>query len=98
MFVEEEGKEPIAVHMKPGDMIIYRGCKLHHWREPYMGLNHAQVFLHYNEVKGNGNDNLYDNRPTLGLTANYRPNDIPNNQVEKNNITNEVRADAFIVE
>jgi hypothetical protein len=45
----EEGTEGMPIHMKPGDMIIYRGCELEHWREPYWGKNHAQVFLHYNE-------------------------------------------------
>jgi hypothetical protein len=99
MFVEEEGKESVPVHMKPGDMIIYRGCKLYHWRDPFMGLNHAQVFLHYNEVKEGSNNNLYDNRPTLGLGAEYRPN---NDEVEKNNIEGEdntiVKSNAFIVD
>ena len=66
MFVE--GK---PIHMKPGDMVVYRGCELEHWREPYIGLNHAQVFLHYNEVNGKYN-NLNDGRPILGLPGNFK--------------------------
>jgi hypothetical protein len=57
--------------MKPGDMIIYRGCELEHWREPYWGKNHAQVFLHYNE-KGGQYDIPYDGRPMLGMPATFR--------------------------
>ena len=52
--------------MNPGDMIIYRGCELDQWREPFPGLNHAQVFLHYNEKDGEFN-NINDGRPMLGL-------------------------------
>lgn len=59
------------ISLKPGDMVIYRGCEIEHWREPYKGLNHAQVFLHYNDKNGN-NDNLYDGRPMLGVNK-YRP-------------------------
>ena len=66
MFVE--GK---PIHLNPGDMIIYRGCELEHWREPFKGVNHAQVFLHYNEVDGKYN-NLNDGRPILGLPGNFR--------------------------
>ena len=69
MFIEEPNGEEIPVHMKPGDMIIYRGCELKHWREPFWGNNHAQVFLHYNEVDGQYN-NLYDGRKFLGMPHN----------------------------
>ena len=71
MFIEKEGDTPIPVHMSPGDMIIYRGCELHHWREPYKGNNHAQVFLHYNE-KNKEVNNIFDDRPVLGLSAKYK--------------------------
>ena len=68
MFIKEKDGTEIPVHMKPGDMIIYRGCELEHWREPYWGKNHAQVFLHYNELQGDYNIR-FDGRPTLGLPA-----------------------------
>ena len=63
----ERGTEGVPIHMKPGDMIIYRGCELEHWREPYWGKNHAQVFLHYNEYIENQNNMMYDGRTALGL-------------------------------
>ena len=67
----EEGTIGTPIHTKPGDMIIYRGCELEHWREPFIGLNHAQVFLHYNDSNGQ-NVKLYDGRPTLGLPGNFK--------------------------
>ena len=62
---EDGGRgEPISLY--PGDMIIYRGCEIEHWREPFKGLNHAQVFFHYNEVGGQY-DTPFDGRVNLGM-------------------------------
>lgn len=51
--------------LKPGDMLIYSGCELEHWRETFMGNECGQVFLHYNEESENCN--LFDGRPHIGL-------------------------------
>lgn len=67
----ELGTEGTPIYMQPGDMIIYRGCELEHWREPLKGLNHAQVFLHYNEAGGEY-DIMYDGRPMLGLPTRFK--------------------------
>ena len=67
--------------MKPGDMIIYRGCELEHWREPYWGKNHAQVFLHYNE-KGGQYDIPNDGRPILGMPPTMRSEESLEKQEE----------------
>ena len=92
MFVKETNGTEIPVHMKPGDMIIYRGCEVEHWREPFWGKNHAQVFLHYNEKEGQYNI-PYDGRPVLGLPASFRAKDalLRNESMsydEKPNISN----------
>jgi len=71
MFVKENSGNEIPVHMKPGDMIIYRGCELEHWREPFWGKNHAQLFLHYNEKNG-PYDIPNDGRPILGMPGSLR--------------------------
>ena len=58
----------IEVNLDPGDMLVYSGCDLEHWRKPFEGNTCAQVFLHYNNVNGPfGKDNLYDKRPILGI-------------------------------
>jgi len=58
----------IPLHMSPGDMVIYRGCDIEHWREPFQGEAHGQVFLHYNDGEGQySSNNLYDKRIFLGL-------------------------------
>mgnify|MGYP003668251669 FL=1 len=56
------------VDLRPGDMLIYSGCELEHWREPFQGKLCGQVFLHYNHANGPfAKTNLYDKRPLLGI-------------------------------
>ena len=51
-----------------GDMLVYSGCDLEHWREKFEGNICGQVFLHYNHVNGPFADkNIFDERPMLGL-------------------------------
>ena len=59
----------IRVDLKIGDMLIYSGCDLEHWREPFEGKVCSQVFLHYNHANGPfAKTNLFDKRPMLGVT------------------------------
>jgi len=60
--------EGVKVDLNPGDMLIYSGCELEHWRKPFEGKLCGQVFLHYNHVDGRfAKTNLYDKRPILGI-------------------------------
>lgn len=61
----ERGKEGTQVDLDPGDMLIYKGCLLEHWREPFEGTECAQVFLHYN--KPDTDNKRFDGRIHLGL-------------------------------
>jgi len=64
----KEGKKGVKVDLKPGDMLIYRGCELEHWRNKFTGKECVQVFLHYNNRKTLGaENNMFDKRPHLGL-------------------------------
>ena len=58
------------VLLEVGDMLVYSGCELEHWREPFEGNICGQVFLHYNHVNGPfANKNMFDGRPKLGLPS-----------------------------
>jgi len=60
----------IKVNLKPGDMLVYRGNLLEHWREEFNGKDCAQVFLHYNDTATKGaKDNIFDKRKHLGLPS-----------------------------
>ena len=82
----EKGTEGMPIHMKPGDMLIYRGDDVEHWREPLWGNNHAQVFLHYNEKEGQY-DIPYDGRPLLGMPFTFRSKEalLRNEELDKSN-------------
>jgi len=61
------------VTLKPGDMLVYKGAILEHWREPFDGTDCGQVFLHYNNQATKGSsDNIFDGRPHLGLPSSYK--------------------------
>ena len=75
-FVIDEDKQTIKpgapkgirVDLKVGDMLIYSGCELEHWRGPFEGNIYSQVFLHYNHANGPfAKTNLFDKRPLLGI-------------------------------
>ena len=58
----------IPITLEVGDMLVYSGCELEHWREPFEGEHCAQVFLHYNNIDGTfGSQNKFDKRPLLGI-------------------------------
>ena len=60
----------VKVDLNPGDMLVYRGNFLEHWRDAFKGDNCGQVFLHYNNKATKGSeDNKFDRRPHLGLPA-----------------------------
>ena len=73
IYLEPSGKEDmkgIKIDLKPGDMLVYSGCELEHWREKFKGKDCAQVFLHYNNRKTPGSkDNMFDKRSHLGLPS-----------------------------
>ncbi len=70
----KSGKE-MPVKMKPGDMLIYKGCDLEHWREKFKGVNHAQLFLHYNRLKSEGISH-FDGRPGLGMPGYFKNHNV----------------------
>ena len=73
IYLEPSGKEGlkgVKILLQPGDMLVYRGNELEHWRAPFDGENCGQVFLHYNNIETKGSkENIFDGRPHLGLPA-----------------------------
>jgi len=63
----------IEIKLKPGDMLVYRGNLLEHWRNDFEGENCGQVFLHYNDINTSGaQENIYDTRPNVGLPSDFK--------------------------
>jgi len=69
-IVKPDAPKGTKVLLDVGDMLVYSGCELEHWREPFDGNICGQVFLHYNHVNGPFADkNRFDGRPMLGLPS-----------------------------
>ena len=76
IYGKEEGDNTVKpnapkgtkILLEVGDMLVYSGCELEHWREPFEGNICGQVFLHYNHVNGSfTTKNKFDGRPILGI-------------------------------
>ncbi len=66
----EKNKKGVKVDLEPGDMLVYRGCELEHWRKKFKGDECIQVFLHYNNTTtSEAEQNMFDKRPHLGLPS-----------------------------
>ena len=63
----EDKLDAIEVKLNPGDLCLYHGCDLWHWREPFTQRWYLQSFLHYVDADGEYKDFLYDKRPYLGM-------------------------------
>jgi predicted 2-oxoglutarate/Fe(II)-dependent dioxygenase YbiX len=69
MGANEDKSNATEIKMNVGDAVLYRGCDIHHWREPYKeGKWQAQVFLHYVDQDGPHAEWKYDKRESLGLS------------------------------
>ena len=67
-LIKPNAPEGTKVLLDVGDMLVYSGCELEHWREPFEGDVCGQVFLHYNHVNGPfAEKNRFDKRPMLGI-------------------------------
>lgn len=74
IFVESnqiDGLDGVPIAQNPGDILIYKGTDVDHWRDEFKGLNHAQVFLHFNDSSGPYNLQ-YDGRPIIGIPKHFQ--------------------------
>ena len=71
-----------ACDLSPGDIAVYRGCDILHWRDEFKapeGSWHVQAFLHYVDANGSRAEWQFDKRPGLGFSQDYRENMIQAN-------------------
>ena len=62
--------EGTKIEMTPGDMVIYRGIDLNHWRDKFdisdSDAWHVQAFLHYVDAEGPYSNFKFDKRSSIG--------------------------------
>ena len=82
LFIDEN-----PVILEPGDMVIYRGCDLKHWRSEFKHNDkdawHVQGFFHYVNVNGPNKEYKFDTRPQIGMIR----EDLRKKTVNKSYIT-----------
>ena len=76
IFFDEE--KEIAVDLQVGELAVYKGCEILHWRPPFKGDWHVQVFLHYVDANGPYKDHARDGRSAYGTQKGENVKTVPN--------------------
>lgn len=63
----ESLQQPRSITLQTGDMLVYRGRKLPHWREPFGGRYWIQAFFHYVDAAGPLTAYKFDGRCGIGI-------------------------------
>ena len=72
LYLEDLNGNIIEVKQKPGDLIIYDGRLLKHWRNKFQGYEHINAFMFYVLKNSNRSELKYDTRPGLGFGPHTR--------------------------
>lgn len=63
-----DGSDASPIFLENGDIAIYKGCEMWHWREKFVDHKwYLQMFLHYVRKDGPNKGHIYDKRPMLGI-------------------------------
>lgn len=65
IFFDEEKEIPVS--LEAGELAVYKGCDILHWRPAFKGQWHVQVFLHYVDANGPYKDHVRDGRASFGI-------------------------------
>ena len=65
IFFDDEKCVPIK--LEPGEMAVYKGCDITHWRTAFKGEWHVQLFLHYVDANGPYKNQFKDKRNDFGV-------------------------------
>lgn len=80
IFFDEE--KEIPVNLEVGEMAVYKGCDVLHWRQPFKGNWHVQVFLHYVDANGPYKNHVKDGRENYGFE---KTSNVTNYENQTNN-------------
>ena len=67
IWINDYAGKSHEVPLDVGDMVVYHGTELEHWRDKFEGEMQYQLFMHYVDTEGEFKDRIYDGRPNLGL-------------------------------
>ena len=67
IWIKDRAGKSHEVPLEEGDMLVYSGCELEHWREEFEGETQYQLFMHYVDADGEFKDRVFDGRSNIGL-------------------------------
>lgn len=70
LYFESLSRKTVGVTLAPGDLVVYKGMELTHWREPFKGEQQLQLFLHYVRRDGPHAEHRFDKRERIGAPPN----------------------------
>ena len=65
----DTNEEPRSIRLNRGDMLVYKGRDLAHWRQRFDGKYWIQAFFHYVDANGPLASYKFDGRPGIGPPA-----------------------------
>lgn len=71
-YVEQNDGTVLEIIQEPGDIVIYNGNHIPHWRNVYTGQEHINAFMFYVRATGPKSELKYDTRPLLGMSPQSR--------------------------
>jgi len=66
LFLKDSNGNQHSLSLDRGDMVLYKGCELEHWRDVFPGKNSLQLFLFYVNANGAMKHHKFDKRKRLG--------------------------------
>lgn len=66
LWLESNGQTR-SITLQPGDMLLYKGRELPHWREQFAGRYWVQAFFHYVDAAGPLASYKFDGRTGIGI-------------------------------
>jgi len=77
-------RQEFQVDLDVGELAVYKGCEVEHWRPKFKGKWQVQVFLHYVDANGPYKDHVMDGRKELGTQK--RNGDVNQHNANAENI------------
>lgn len=65
-FIKDKNEEETLQYLDPGDIIVYKGTELEHWRNRYIGKGQLEFFFYYVDTEGKYSDFKFNKRNELG--------------------------------
>lgn len=62
IFFTKPNGEIVNIELKPGQAVLYQGCRSEHWREKFTGNHYGQLFLCYVRSRGENWDCFFNKK------------------------------------